>query len=86
MAIINIGQVDTHLVQVFAQVYTVIVLDINKQYIPDSISLPYSRIHGTSEPSDLAKASHILIAVPVGFRHDYIVEIKSQHQVPSFHL
>lgn len=66
VAVIGVGYVGLHLVTVFASEYEVLAFDVSKKRL-DSISAElssYPSITLTSNPADLAHATHFLVSVP----------------------
>lgn len=66
VAVIGVGYVGLHLVTVFASKFDVLAYDVSKkrlETIADELST-YPSITLTSNPADLARATHFLVSVP----------------------
>lgn len=66
VAVIGVGYVGLHLVTVFASQFNVLAFDVSKQRLDalaDNLGA-YPSITLTSNPSDLAAATHFLVSVP----------------------
>ncbi|GME62721.1 putative udp-glucose dehydrogenase udp-mannac protein [Neofusicoccum parvum] len=66
VAVIGVGYVGLHLVTVFASKYDVLAYDVSKKRLQSLAGdlAPYPSITLTSNPADLAAATHFLVSVP----------------------
>lgn len=75
VAIVGCGYVGKHLVETFANHYEVIAYDVSDNRLKAlSQELRSPAIYFTSNPSGLAKASHILISVPTVLNDDKTID------------
>lgn len=66
VAVIGVGYVGTHLVETFSRMYDVIGFDVSEQRVKD-IRKDFAlnqRANITSDPAELAEATHYLVSVP----------------------
>ncbi|KAE8371047.1 hypothetical protein BDV26DRAFT_299153 [Aspergillus bertholletiae] len=74
VAVIGVGYIGLELASIFAGVYNnIIAFDISNQRIEDiRVDLANKNIKATSNPSDIAVATHFLICVPTTLQHGCI--------------
>jgi nucleotide sugar dehydrogenase len=78
VAVIGVGYVGHELVTAFSQVYPVVAYDVDRRrldHLKETAAHP--NIRYTSNPSDIADATHFLISVPTRLHHDNTVD--TQH-------
>ncbi|CEJ62378.1 hypothetical protein PMG11_10879 [Penicillium brasilianum] len=78
VAVIGVGYVGHELVTAFSQVYPVVAYDVDRRrldHLKETAAHP--NIRYTSNPSDIAEATHFLISVPTRLHHDNTVD--TQH-------
>ncbi|KAH3953021.1 hypothetical protein HBH53_035470 [Parastagonospora nodorum] len=75
VAVVGVGYVGKHLVEEFAKHYEVIAYDVSDNRLKTlSGELKNASIRFTSRPTELAKASHILISVPTVLNSDKTID------------
>ncbi|KAJ5698717.1 UDP-glucose dehydrogenase [Penicillium macrosclerotiorum] len=78
VAVIGVGYVGYQLVTAFAKVYSVIAYDVDQRRLNHlSETDPNPNICYTSNPNDIADATHFLVSVPTRLHHDNTVD--TQH-------
>lgn len=78
VAVIGVGYVGYQLVTAFANVYRVVAYDVDQRRLNQlKETETNANIHYTSNPNDIAKATHFLISVPTRLHHDNTVD--TQH-------
>ncbi|KAK4540366.1 hypothetical protein LTR36_009323 [Oleoguttula mirabilis] len=77
VAVIGVGFVGFQLACAFGKVYEVIAFDIDpRRLLEVHLQLAGKRVRCTSNPSEIAAATHFLISVPTGLYHDKTVDTR----------
>ncbi|KAL1643551.1 hypothetical protein SLS58_004911 [Diplodia intermedia] len=78
VAVIGVGYVGLHLVTTFAAKFAVLAYDVSEKRLAglaaDGLTANYSSVTLTSDPADLAHATHFLVAVPTTLLPDKQVD------------
>jgi UDP-N-acetyl-D-mannosaminuronate dehydrogenase len=75
VAVVGVGYVGAHLVEVFAHHYQVMAFDIDENRLKDvAKQIPNLPIRFTSCAADLSEATHVLISVPTALNQDKAID------------
>jgi UDP-N-acetyl-D-mannosaminuronate dehydrogenase len=76
VAVLGVGYVGTHLVSSFSSQYSVIGFDVSSERIKqmNQTNPCEDKIHFTSDPCEMRRATHFLISVPTLLRQDRTVD------------